>query len=167
VHKSDQLAESEPSDGIPLEYLGQNPHYLAFRPQGDLVYYDMMRGMAQAFYNNVKGGYVGAKLVEGAYASTGIQPEPEGLYPNADIALKNDKLVQMLLEDMRELSGYLFIHADFDVVPKRKSKPSSIRTLYDSQSAKQVRKELKEKRDAAARELKLAKNREKKAKEEN
>lgn len=159
VHTSDQLAESDP-EGIPLDQLDANPHFVAFEAQGDLVAFEVGKAMLNAFVRHTSAGFVGTQLGSEGYGAPVLCDPPEGCYASADEALKNSALVEDLTEDVKEMiQEYCFVNASYAEAPKKKNDPKSIKRLWNSEAAKAKRKELKAIQDKIAREQKLSKKR--------
>lgn len=159
VHTSDHLAESDP-EGIPLDQLDANPHFVAFEAQGDLVAFEVGKAMLNAFVRHTSAGFVGTQLGSEGYGAPVLCDPPEGCYASADEALKNSALVEDLTEDVKEMiQEYCFVNASYAEAPKKKNDPKSIKRLWNSEAAKAKRKELKAIQDKIARDQKLAKKR--------
>ena len=159
VHSSDQLAESD-QDGIALDDLDKNPNFVDFRNKGGLVGYEVALAAARAFHRHTEHGYVGAELSAEGYGAATLYDAPEGVYGSADEAFKNPELTADAVEAMVDWLGeFCFVSADYAEYKKVKNDPKSLKRLWNSTNAKNLRKELKARQEKAAREAQLAKKR--------
>lgn len=159
VHTSDHQAESDP-EGVELDDLDKNPHYVEFRKTGQLVGFEVAKAAANAFHRHTQAGFVGAETLAEGFGAPTLLPPPEGVYPNADAAFKNPELTEDAVEAMMEWIGeFCFVSADYAEFKKVKNDPKSLKRLWNSANAKSKRKELKERQEKLAREAQLAKKR--------
>ena len=156
VHTSDILQESEP-EGIPVQNLDRNPHYLAFLPTSDLLAFECGKALLNTFHRLTHSGYVGAERSPTGFGVPEILPTPEGIYPSTDAALKHPDFVVDLVETVQDImEEFCFVSADYAEPKKTKNDPKSVKRLWNSTACKNKRKELKALQDKAAREAQVA-----------
>jgi hypothetical protein len=159
VNSSDHFQEPDP-EGISLDELDKNPNFVDFRNKGGLVGYEVALAAARAFHRHSEHGFVGAELGAEGYGAPILFERPEGVYASAEEGFKNPELLADAVEAMVDWVGeFCFVSADYAEFKKVKNDPKSLKRLWNSTNAKNLRKELKVRQEKAAREMQLAKKR--------